>query len=458
MLKYIIISLCLFAAGVGAYAQNPVRLQTPTRTEFISYDGARGDIDKNVYKNSKFYKELEISPMGDGFATSAEIPVLWLDRQIFLHLEGFEHSEITVNGRAVETANMHMLPFEIDITPYITDGANRIELHPAAPDNTLPHRDIRYARSAFIYSQPKIRVEDFMITAEPDSLNKYGILTIRLALINGYNFPETINVGYDIYDPKDKLQYFDNRDVQVPGILEGGRDTLTFREFIYGTPANLWTPDKPALYHGLLIVKQGKRVIEYIPYRVGFGKTGVAEGKLLRNGKAIALKAARYNSAADRKTTAAELARLKKEGINTIMVDYPQPYWFYELTDETGLYVFDRPGLTFGSDTPAERTPNASPANDPRFTAQYLYLTQSMFDRSRNHTSVIGWSLAGDHGNGYNLYKTYRWLKENEPSRPVIYGAADGEWNNDMEPIPAIDAREILDKPVQTAPKNTRRR
>lgn len=429
------------------------------RTAFMSYEGVRGDIEKNVYENSPYYKKLEMTEIGEGrYVTEIDIPVLWLNREIFLHTEGFEHSEITVNGKRIEAGAMHVLPFEVDITPFITNGINKIEFRRSAQSDAPQNRILHYGQLAYIYSQPKLRIEDFMITAEPDSLNKYGILTIRFALINGYNFPEEINVGYDIYDPKGKLQYYDNRNVVVPGILTDGRDTLELKQFIYGTPANLWSSEKPALYHGMLIVKHGKRIVEYIPYRIGFSKTEVADGKVIHNGKAIEVKAARYNSAEDRKTTAAELSRLKKAGINTIMIDYPQPWWFYEITDETGLYVFDQPGLTFGSGTGIERTPASSLANDPRFAPYYLYLTESMFKRSQNHTSIIGWSLGGEHGNGYNLYKTYRWLKENEPSRPVIYNGADGEWNSDMGFIPAVDAREILDQPASAPAKNARRK
>ena len=433
-------------------------LEKDFRTEFISYT-LREHADKGAREKDQHYRELQFTTAqtesGGLMSADLDIPVLWLDRDIFLRGEGLQAGAgIFVNGVEIGMAMTGILPEEFNITPYVTDGVNKIEIKVITHAGGIPDKSDNLR--AYVYSQPKLRIEDFLITAEPDSLNKYGILTIRLALANSYNFPEEINVGYDIYDPKGKLQYFDNRDVVVPGVFSGGRDTLEFKEFIYGTPANLWTPDKPALYYGMLIVKHGKRVTEYIPYRVGFGKTESADGRLVRNGKAVEVKAARYNAAADRKTTADELARLKKAGINTIMVDYPQPYWFYDLTDETGLYVFDQPDLNFAEQFAAGRLPGESPANEPTALGAYLYHTRSMFARNRNRTSIVGWSLGDTHGNGYNLYKTYQWLRENEPLRPVIYNGAEGEWDTDMEPIPAADARKVLAKPASA--QNTRRR
>ena len=45
---------------------------------------------------------------------------------------------------------------------------------------------------------------------------------------------------------------------------------------------------------------------------------------------------------------------------------------------------------------------------------------------------MVAYDLGSPSGNGYNMYKAYEWLRSVEPSRPVIYGDADGEWNTDL--------------------------
>lgn len=76
-----------------------------------------------------------------------------------------------------------------------------------------------------------------------------------------------------------------------------------------------------------------------------------------------------------------------------------------------------------------------TPSNDPRLLGEYLGRVKAMYHRSRNHTSIIGFALGRDSGNGYNMYKAYEWLKSVEPSKPVFYVGADGEWNSDVMPF-----------------------
>ena len=165
--------------------------------------------------------------------------------------------------------------------------------------------------------------------------------------------------------------------------------------------------------------------------KIGFGKTEFTDGRITRFDKEIKLVKARYNAAADRKTTLAELKTLKSKGSNTVCPDYPQPAWFYELCDELGLYVIDRANIN-APDRRDDRRVGGTPSNDPALADEYLERVKAMYYRSRNHTCVVAFALGGESGNGYNMYKAYEWLKSVEKSRPVIYTDADGEWNSDL--------------------------
>ena len=148
----------------------------------------------------------------------------------------------------------------------------------------------------------------------------------------------------------------------------------------------------------------------------------------------LSLRPQRYNAAADEKTTAAEMKALKARGINTLLPDYPQPYWFYTLADRTGFYVVDCAAI-YAPDARDDRSVGGTPSNDPRLTDEYLGRVKAMYHRSRNHTSITGFALGRDSGNGYNMYKAYQWLKSVERSKPVFYVGADGEWNSDAIPF-----------------------
>ena len=132
-----------------------------------------------------------------------------------------------------------------------------------------------------------------------------------------------------------------------------------------------------------------------------------------------------------RREMLAEVEALKKQGINTLCPDYPQPKWFYDMCDKAGLYVIDCANIS----SPTEcdnRAVGGTPANEPMLVEEYLERVKAMYYRSRNHTCIVGFALSGcDSGNGYNMYKAYQWLKSVEKRLPVYYKGANGEWNSD---------------------------
>jgi len=220
------------------------------------------------------------------------------------------------------------------------------------------------------------------------------------------------------------------REVTIPG---RSSDTVRFSPVIYGTYDNRWeaTGKNPPLYKVMLFTRREGTYKEYMPLKIGFGKTEFIDGRLVRLGKELKINKAAYNAAADRKTTLAELKALRAQGRNTICPSAPQPAWFYELCDELGLYVIDCAAI----DAPEkrdDRSVGGTPSNDPALADEYLARVKAMYYRSRNFTCVAAYALGAPSGNGYCMYKAYEWLKSVEKSRPVICADADGEWNTDL--------------------------
>jgi beta-galactosidase len=181
-----------------------------------------------------------------------------------------------------------------------------------------------------------------------------------------------------------------------------------------------------------LYVKRNGKPTEYVPLYVGAGETTFADGAILRNGKPITIKSAAYNAAATMAATRKEIVALRSKGINTLMPDSPQPVWFYELCDKIGMYIIEQASInpTEGGDN---RAVGGTPSNNPQLVEHYLERVKSMYYRTRNHASIIAYSLGSKSaGNGYCMYKAYQWLKSVEKQRPVICYSADGEWNTDM--------------------------
>ncbi len=78
-----------------------------------------------------------------------------------------------------------------------------------------------------------------------------------------------------------------------------------------------------------------------------------------------------------------------------------------------------------------DRTPGGTAANDPSLLARFIDRQQAMYYRNRGRANVVGWSIGAASGNGYNMYKSYQWLKDADTRRSVVYEGAEGEWNTD---------------------------
>ena len=123
---------------------------------------------------------------------------------------------------------------------------------------------------------------------------------------------------------------------------------------------------------------------------------------------------------------------MKSRGVNTIYVDYPQVYWFYDQCEQVGLFVVDQANLNVERGR-NDRTIGGTPSNDPTLVDEYVDRVRRMYRRNRNRSCIIAWSLGGNSGNGYAMYKAYQWLKAQGDERPIVYRDADGEWNSDWQ-------------------------
>lgn len=425
--------MAALCAAFSAAAQDGGRIW---RSEAVPYDtrhdavaAARGNIKRYVeYRPEAFRVEGDTIAVGQRL----EIPYAWTDGLIYLHLENVGSAyTLLVNGREAGRSEDPFTPADFDLTPYVREGANDVvvEMRPGRADLQQGIRPVRERfTDSYLFGQYKRSVRDFTVRLVPDSTRRFGVLELAVVAQNGFNYPESVTVAYDIYDPKGKLLDYNFREVTVPG---RSVDTVRFSPFIYHTYENKWAEAGSApLYRVTLYTKRDGAMWEYMPLAVAFTGVEYRDGKLLRFGEEMHLKTTPYNAAADRKATAAGMREIKAKGFDTITPDYPQPQWYYDLADELGLYVIDRANIN-ASSRREDRTVGGSPSNDPAMADEYVARVKSMYYRTRNHPSVIAYALGGLSGNGYAMYKAYEWLKSVEHDRPILYEDADGEWNND---------------------------
>lgn len=440
-MRKILLTLCSLLGALSLSAQSTNNIATQgkaqPRTEFITYS-TRNASEKGNRSTEKFYIDLKdklVSTATDaeGWTVSTyevEIPLLWRDRNVFLHTEGgAAEKRIVVGGKVVGECRDERTPHEFHITKYLRDGLTRIEiLSPAEcdrrPSEMLPEYTLE--EELFLYSQPTIHIHDVIVSAKPDASRKHGELKMQVIVSSSVNRNEKVSVGYDIYSPEQELKYYDLRDKEIKG---AGLDTLIFETNIYGAMERLWSAESPKLYNVTLYMKRNGIISEYLTINVGFGETRFDESGIYRNDKLIDIKAARYNTKGNAKTTEADIKALKKRKINTLYIDHPQPYWFYTICNRVGMYVVEQANINTDPKG-GDRSRKGTLANNPAWLSEFLSRVETSYFRVRTHPSVIAWSLGGNSGSGYNMYKCYEWFKEQGDARPVVY--RDSEWNSDL--------------------------
>lgn len=394
----------------------------------------------------------EATPVGV-YRRNFTIPDGWDGRDIYLHIAGAKSGVyVYVNGREVGYNEDSKNPAEFLINPYLQSGKNvlTLKIFRWSTGSYLECQDFwrmsGIERDVFLWSQPRISVQDYRIVSTLDDTYRNGLFRLAIDLKNHSGQAKSVSIGYELLDAAGRTAAASE---QTLTLKPDGPTTATFQKELENV--STWSAEHPNLYKLLLTVKEDGRVTEVIPQNVGFRRieikpidqiagNGQPYTVLLFNGQPIKLKGVNiheHNPETGHYVTE-ELMRkdfelMKLNNINTVrLCHYPQDRRFYELCDEYGLYVYDEANIESHGMYYNLRK-GGTLGNNPEWLKPHMERTANMYERNKNHPSVTFWSLGNEAGNGYNFYQTYLYLKEKEEmNRPVNYERAQWEWNSDM--------------------------
>ncbi len=364
------------------------------------------------------------------------LPAKWSNRVVVLHTSDVQSAyDLIINDTKVLSNEDEATPTNVDVTKYLSQGVNRIDF--ILRDNQIPalkstlHSKSLRARfsGSYIVAYPHIYIQDFDINFVEDKASNLTTLDIAIALKNSFLKDESVDVGFDIYDPAGKLLDYSVNTFEVQG---RATDTIRFNPK-FSIPAEYrWSTESPKQYKVMLYTRRNGIITEYIPRSVGVLDLEYKNERLYNFGTPLNLKVENYTPQGDLEQSREALRAIKAKGFNTISLDYAQPMWFYELCGEEGFWVIDRININ-STQEPTNKKVGGTPANDPSLVGEYLRRGNATYFRSREFRVVIAYSLGGEEsGNGYNMYKLYEWIKGVEPNRPIIYNGVGGEWNSDI--------------------------
>ena len=367
------------------------------------------------------------------------VPERMKGKRIFVSFQGAESGlAVWLNGVFIGYSEDSFTPSDFELTGYLKEGQNKlaVQVFKWTAGSWCEDQDFyRFSglyRDVFLYTVPNVHIRDLRIRAIPDeTLQKAELEIVSCTWGEG------------------KARFVLSRYGKV--FVDEEKELNGENRFVWEVdhPA-LWSAEVPDLYD-LMITVTGKdgAVTELIPEKVGFRRFEMKDHMMTLNGKRIVFKGVNrhdFSSVGGRHVSEEELRKdltvMKQNNINAIRTShYPNGSLLYRLCDEYGLYLIDETNMeTHGSwDTVrADGDDDYIVPNDrPEWLPLLLDRENSMYQRDKNHPSILIWSCGNESYGGKDIYEMSQFFRKEDPTRLVHYEGVfnDRRYNDtsDME-------------------------
>ena len=370
------------------------------------------------------------------------VPENMQGKRLFVSFQGVESGfALWCNGSYVGYSEDTFTPSEFELTSYLKEGENKlaVQVFKWTSGSWCEDQDFfRFSgifRDVYLYSIPDTHVSDIRIKTILNDTYDRGNLEIVLEAI-GNGKVELILTRQGEEAARTEVE------------IKDGQSTVV--ELTIEQPA-LWSAEQPNLYNLMIQVTDDQEQLqELIPQRVGFRRFAIEDGIMKLNGKRIVFKGVdrhEFSSRRGRVPNHDELLRdivtMKRNNINAIRTShYPNDSALYALCDEYGLYLIDECNMeTHGMWDMVGRgvwpIEKALPGDRQEWKDLLLDRVNSMYQRDKNHPSIIIWSCGNESFGGSVIYEMSKLFHALDDTRLVHYEGVcnDRRYNDtsDME-------------------------
>lgn len=358
------------------------------------------------------------------------VPAAWAGRETFLVLRGVNSAcYVWVNGQKVGYSEDSRLPAEFNVTKYLRPGENTlaVEVYRFSDGSYLEDQDFWRLSGIFrdveLVARAPVHLRDFYARTYLDARYADARLSVNAKVRNAGASPEKFTLQAKLFDARGRLV---GAPVSGEGTAaSGGEVSLELSQNV--TNPLKWSAEEPNLYTLVLTLKDSKgRVLEVIPWRLGFRTSEIKNGQILVNGRPVMIKGVnRHEHDPDlgqvttREMMLKDVLLMKRYNINAVRTShYPNDERWYALCDEYGLYVQDEANIEshgYG----ANDKQRVSDGED--FTDAHVERVRRTVERDKNHASIFLFSLGNEAGWGRNLAAARVWVKANHPELVLVY-------------------------------------
>jgi beta-galactosidase len=432
-------------------------LAVPANWQLAGYDAP-------IYTNVKYPIPVnpplvpEDNPTGC-YSRSFSVDAEWLaGGQTRIIFEGVNSAfYLWCNGYWVGYSQDSRLPAEFDLSAVLQPGENRLAVMVLrwCDGSYLEDQDMWRMSGIFrdvsLLHKPAAHLSDIQLTTPLSDSFRRGELVVAVQT----NQPQQHRVQVQLWRKEtliaEQTQAFGSEIIDERGAYD---DRTTLRLPVE-QPA-LWSAERPELYRAvILLLSPTGELIEAEAYDVGFRQIAMSNGLLKLNGQPLLIRGTNrhehhpeHGQVMDEATMRQDILLMKQHNFNAVRCShYPNHPLWYKLCDRYGLYVVDEANIETHGMQPMNRL-----SNDPLWLPAMSERVTRMVQRDRNHACIIIWSLGNESGHGCNHDALYRWVKSQDPTRPVQYegGGANSAATDIVCPM---YARVDQDQPFPAVPK-----
>ena len=375
-----------------------------------------------------------------------DVPQNMKGQPLFISFRGVESAfALWLNGQYVGYSEDSFTPADFDLTPYVTEGENKlaVQVFKWCSGSWCEDQDFfRFSgifRDVILYVKPACHIEDLKIRTILDDTYQNASLELEL---------KTKSAG----DCRAVITLTDAEGKKAADIVtEIGKGSSCSTVSLPATAPHLWSAEDPYLYDLKIDLKDGGgETTEIVTEKVGFRRFEIRDAIMHLNGKRIVFKGvnrhefcAKSGRVIDDEIIRTDLITMKRNNINAVRTShYPNRTALYRLCDRLGLYVIDETNLeTHGCWDPIEKGKEdisfAVPGDRPEFEQMVLDRANSMYQRDKNHPCILIWSCGNESFGGKNLQKMADQFHAFDPGRPVHY---EGVFHDRRYPVSDMES------------------
>ncbi|MGX6444452.1 glycoside hydrolase family 2 TIM barrel-domain containing protein [Neobacillus sp. K501] len=365
------------------------------------------------------------NPVGS-YVNYFTVPVNMESKPVYISFQGVESAfYVWLNGEFVGYSEDSFTPAEFELTPFLTDGENKlaVEVYQRSTGSWLEDQDFwRFSgifRDVYIYTTPEIHVSDLNVLPELDSTFTKGTLIADLKLQG----QAVSKINAELMDKNGETIAVAN------GEEVNGKWSFTMNV----DQPELWSAESPYLYTLYIqLYNLSGKLVEVVPQKIGFRRFELVDKIMRLNGERIVFKGVnrhefnpRHGRAITKEDMLWDIKTLKRHNINAVRTShYPNQSYWYELCDEYGVYVIDEMNLETHGSWQKMGTVEPSwnvPGNKPEWQDIVMDRAISMVERDKNHPSILIWSCGNESYAGEVILNVSNYFRQVDPSRLVHY-------------------------------------